>query len=272
MKLKRIRSYIESLKSETKRNMLVRILYVFLRILVILTLAASIITGNIEGAALCVLSLILFLVPAFIEKQLKIVIPGLLHGIVLLFIFAAEILGEVNHFYVRIPYWDTMLHTLNGFLCAAVGLSLVNLLNEKSEHLKLSPLYIKLAAFCFSMTIGVLWEFFECAGDLLFNLDMQNDFVVSTFSSVSLDPAGAGNRICVSGITRTVIETLSGTEYVIEGGYLDIGILDTMKDLFVNFIGALIYSLISFCSLKHGKGKPFNNSLILKTVDDRNDT
>jgi len=267
MKSKGIHHSIKNLKAEIKRNKAVGILYVFLRILVILTLTASIISGNIEAAALCVLSLVLFLIPAFLEKQLKIVIPELLHGIVLLFIFAAEILGDVNHFYIRIPFWDTMLHTLNGFLCAAVGLSLVNLLNENSEHTNLSPLYLTLAAFCFSMTIGVIWEFFECALDLLFHLDMQNDFVVSTFSSVSLDPTGAGTRICVSGITRTIIETVSGANYVIEGGYLDIGILDTMKDLFVNFIGAFIYSLISFYSLKHGKGKPFNNSLVLKTID-----
>ena len=87
----------------------------------------------------------------------------------LLFIFSAEILGEISSFYVLFPFWDTTLHTLNGFLAAAIGFSLVDLLN-RSDRVKfdLSPLFLSITAFCFSMTIGVLWEFFEFADGISF--------------------------------------------------------------------------------------------------------
>ena len=104
----------------------------------------------------------LFLVSFFIDKKLNINLPTLLEIIILPFIFAAEILGEIQNFYGIIPYWDMILHTINGFLCGAIGFSLVDILNEnKKLRFKLSPIYVALVAFCFSMTIGVMWEFFE---------------------------------------------------------------------------------------------------------------
>ena len=183
-----------------------------------------------------------------------------------LIIFAAEILGEVDHFYVRIPGWDTMLHTMNGFLAAAVGFSLVYLLNRNSDKFNLSPFYLTLVAFCFSMTIGVLWEFFECGNDLLFAVDMQNDFIVQDFGSVTLDPEQMGESIHVTDITKTVIYTASGKTYTVDGGYLDIGILDTMKDLFVNFIGAIVFSIIGYTTLKYSKSSKVADSLMIKPV------
>jgi hypothetical protein len=94
---------------------------------------------NYQSAALCVLSLILFLIPAFVQDKMRLSIPPLFQSIIFGFIFAAEILGEVNHYYVRIPGWDTMLHTMNGFLCAAIGFSMIYLLNRGSSNVNLSP-------------------------------------------------------------------------------------------------------------------------------------
>jgi hypothetical protein len=188
----------------------------------------------------------------------------LFQAIIFTFIFAAEILGEVNNYYVRIPGWDTMLHTINGFLFAAVGFSLIYLLNRGSSNFNLSPFYIALVAFCFSMTIGVIWEFFECAMDLFFNMDMQKDFIVQNINSVSLDPEGAGNVIHVDEIVRTVVTTASGETTTINDGYLDIGILDTMKDLLVNLIGAVVFSFIGYTALKTSKKSRVAESLMIR--------
>lgn len=109
-------------------------------------------------------------------------------------------MGEIGAYYVTFPYWDTVLHTLNGFLCAAIGFSLLDILNRHSEaRFHLSPLYLAIVAFCFSMTVGVIWEFFECTMDQLFFLDMQKDTVVNTIGSIMLDPTG--------GNTSTVLKT-----------------------------------------------------------------
>nr|WP_317325972.1 hypothetical protein [uncultured Flavonifractor sp.] len=251
--------YRKTLREQIRENPRLAAVYVILRVLVIVALVAQFFNGNFENVFLCVLTLILFTIPSFIERTIHIDIPDTLEVIILLFIFAAEILGEISAYYVQFPYWDTMLHTLNGFLCAAIGFSLLDVLN-RNERLtfSLSPVYLAVVAFCFSMTIGVLWEFFECLMDQLFMLDMQKDTIVHSIGSVMLDPTPGGNApIVIKDITDVIVVTADGTQQALGlGGYLDIGILDTMKDLFVNFIGALVFSFIGFFYVKNrGKGK-----------------
>lgn len=210
--------------------------------------------GNYENMFMGVLTLILFSIPLIIDRRLGIDIPPTLEGIILCFIFAAEILGEINSFYTLIPYWDTMLHTINGFLMAAIGFALVDIFNRSDNFsMELSPLFVAVVAFCFSMTIGVLWEFFECGMDLFFAKDMQKDTFVTVINSVALNPQG------LNIVEHVPIESLivNGEDWLAKyGGYLDIGLLDTMKDLFVNFIGAVVFSIIGFFYIKgRGQGK-----------------
>lgn len=226
--------------------------YLVLRLLVIALLIYQLLTGNYENAFLCILTLLLLIIPSFVQVTFKIELPTTLEIIILCFIFAAEILGEINEFYLVFPFWDTVLHTMNGFLAAAIGFSLVDLLN-RSEKLvfQLSPLFTAIVAFCFSMSIGVIWEFFEFAMDQLLGFDMQKDTVVQAISSVRLNPEGLNVPIRLDGIQDVVV---NGQALGL-GGYLDIGLIDTMEDLFVNFVGALIFSTIGYFYVKHrGKG------------------
>ena len=261
---------IQRLKERIRLDKKTFLLYSVLRALVILSAVRCFLMQNYEGLALCILSLILFLLPAFFEAKMKVDIPPLFEGSIYLFIYAAEILGEVNHYYTLIPGWDTMLHTINGFLCAAIGFSMVELLNRSSRRISLSPLYLAVVAFCFSMTIGVCWEFIEFTADQLFFLDMQKDTIVQTIGSVNLDPTHSQIPVKVSDIVKTVIYTASGDTVTVEGGYLDIGIIDTMKDLFVNFIGAITFSVIGyFYESKRGKRTAkIAQSLILRKYTD----
>ena len=232
--------------------------YLILRALVIATMVAQIINGNYENVYICILTLILFMAPSMIERRLHVDLPDTLEVIILFFIFAAEILGEIQEYYLKIPGWDTMLHTINGFLFAAIGFSLVNLLNEnKNVSLTLSPFYMAVTAFCFSMTIGVLWEFFEWAMDSWFGLDMQKDTILTAFNTVNLDPGGHNIPYHVRGVTDVILVYSDGTRQTMDlGGYLDIGLIDTMMDLFVNFIGAVVFSVIGYFYVKSkGKGK-----------------
>ncbi len=236
-----IQRYRNNAKAMIEKSKPTFIVLTILRLLILVAMIRSIMIGNYEGTATCVLTLLLLLIPNFLEGALKINIPPLFEGIIYCFIFAANILGELAHFYAHIPIWDTMLHTLNGFLFAAVGFSTVDLLNRNNKNIKLSPLYLTLVAFCVSMTIGVLWEFFECGMDIFFGKDMQKDFFVTTINSCELDPAKNQTLITIKDIVSTQITTASGEVFTINDGYLDIGILDTMKDLFVNFIGAVVF-------------------------------
>ncbi len=260
----------QALKEEVKAKPGVTAVYIILPALVIVAIVAQSFKGNFENVFLCVLTLFLFTLPSFLERTIRVEIPDTLEIIILLFIFAAEILGEIQAYYIQYPYWDTMLHTLNGFLCAAIGFSLLDILN-RNEKLKfsLSPVYLAVVAFCFSMTIGVLWEFFEFSMDQLFLLDMQKDTVVNSIGSVMLDPTGGNHPVSIKHITDVIVVTADGAQQSLGlGGYLDIGIIDTMKDLFVNFIGAVVFSTIGFFYVKNrGKGK-FAPQFIPTVVDD----
>lgn len=263
-----MRTYIRRLKARISLNKKQFIAYSILRILVLLTAVRCAFTHNYESLAICVLTLVLFLLPSLFEQLLKIEIPPVFQVIIYLFIFAAEILGEVNKYYTAIPGWDTMLHTINGFLCAAIGFSLFNILNRGSKSMQLSPFYLSLVAFCFSMTVGVVWEFIEFTADQMFFLDMQKDFVISSFSSVTLDESNTQIPVCVFDITRTIIETKNGDSVVIEGGYLDIGIIDTMKDLLVNFIGAIVFSVIGYFYEARNKTKSVAKELMIEPLSE----
>lgn len=242
-----MKKYINRMKKLLEGNDKKSILtYFVLRILVILCLVRELMNGSFQNAMLCVLSLILFTMPFFIEKRFKIKFPSLLERIIFLFIFAAEILGEINNFYGTIPHWDTILHTLNGFLCASVGFSLVYLLNEKSKSIDLSPVFVALVSFCFSMTIGVAWEFFEYGMDTIFRLDMQKDKYVERINTVTTDPKQDNNVVRYNDIEYTIVYDENDNEIVKLDKYLDTGLHDTMKDLIVNFIGAFVYSVFGY--------------------------
>lgn len=233
----------ESVKKSDKKALTV---YLILRTLVILCLINELIKGNYENAFLCIFSLILFLVPSFLERTLKIEFPTIFESIVYVFIFAAEILGEINNFYNIFVSFDTILHTINGFLCASLGFSLVYILNENIESINLSPLFVSLVAFCFSMTIGVMWEFYEYAVDVSLKRDMQKDQIVNQINTVYLDPTHSNKVINVKEIDYVVGYNEDGKEVVRIDGYLDIGLYDTMKDLIVNFVGAIVYSVFGY--------------------------
>ena len=260
--------YFKRLKlkyKETKKKSL--LVYFTLRILVILCMILELVRGDLNNAFLCFLLLMLFTIPTFIEDKFKIGIPSLLESIIYIFIFSAEILGEINNFYGNIPYWDTMLHTINGFLAAGVGFSLVDLLNENNKNINLSPLYVALVSFCFSMTIGVVWEFYEYGMDKYLNLDMQKDRIVNKIATVYLDPEQSNKVILIDDIKETHIITDDGV-VIIPDGYLELGLHDTMKDLMVNFVGAGIFSGIGYLYIKNRNKFKFATNFIPYKVND----
>ena len=250
---KRLKVMNKALHMELREHKSSFVVYVVLRMLVILMMILQIFNRNYENVFLCILTLILLIMPSLVQINLKIELPTALEITILIFIFAAEILGEIQSYYIKFAFWDTAPHTINGFLMAAIGFALVDILNRsKKFSIQLSPVFVAIVAFCFSMTIGVIWEFFECAMDQIFNLDMQKDTIVHSIHSVMLDPTNSNIAVGIGNI-RDV--TVNGESLGL-GGYLDIGLLDTMKDLFVNFIGAVVFSVIGYFYVKNrGKGR-----------------
>ena len=255
----------QSVKRELRENKSAFIVYSLLRLMVIGVMILQIFNRNFQNVFLCILTLLLLIMPSVVQATFKVEFPTLLEIIILLFIFAAEILGEISAFYIKFPYWDTILHTLNGFLCAAIGFSLVEIMNgDKRLRFELSPLFMAVVAFCFSMTIGVIWEIFEFSMDTLYHMDMQKDTVIHSIYTVSLDPLMDNNCVAVTGITDVMVNG----ESLGLGGYLDIGLKDTMYDLIVNFVGAVVFSILGYGYAKYKDTKSFVNGLIPESWSD----
>lgn len=250
------KKFKRALETELRENRKSFIVYSVLRVLVIVMMILQLFNQNYENVFLCLLTLVLMIVPSVLQVTFKVEFPSGLEIIVLLFIFAAEILGEISSFYIYFPHWDTILHTLNGFLCAALGVSLVEILNkDKRIPFQMSPFFLAMVSFCFSMTIGVLWEFFEFGMDMLFLLDMQKDTVISQISTTYLDPTKQNLRVLIPEITQTAVNG----QIMDINGYLDIGLIDTMEDLLVNFIGAFVFAVLQYIYGKHGDKRIFKN-------------
>lgn len=240
-------------------------IYILLRTIIIICMLREFWVGEIQNAVLCIFSLFLLALPFFLEKKLKIQFPTIIEIIIFLFIFSAEILGEINNFYGLFKNFDTMLHTINGFLCASIGFSFVLILSEKNI-MHLSPVFIILISFCFSMTIGTVWEIFEYSVDYIFGTDMQKDEYVYNIKTVTLDPSKNNNVVNIKNIDHTILYDKQNNSLVALDGYLDIGLHDTMNDLMVNFVGAFIFSVFGYLYLINKDKYKFVGDFITKKV------
>ncbi len=224
------------------------VFYIVLRVILIGSTVISAVRGNWENLFTCLLTLGLMLIPTIIEKRLRIELPTVMEIIVIWFVFAANFLGEIGSFYNTIPLWDSILHTINGFICAGVGFGLIDILNRNSKiKMNLSPVFVVLFSFCFSMTAGVIWEFFEFGMDNILGTDMQKDAILHTIHSYKL----SGNHI---GWIKNITDVSINNEYI-GSGYIDLGLIDTMKDLLLNYVGASVFNTAGFFYLRSRKKK-----------------
>jgi hypothetical protein len=256
-KIKAPIKYYGSLISHAKQNKVAYVIFVVLNIAVIGAIVRCIFEKRPSGVFVGVLALLLLLIPPFVKKSFKVELPTTLEAIAYCFVFCAQILGEMQSFYTRFPFWDVMLHTVCGFIFAAFGFCLFDLFNRNKKSdakFELSPFFLAFLAFCFSVTVGTLWEFFEFSADVWLCTDMQKDTIVQSFGSCVFSPDGLNSPTVIDGIVKTVIMTESGEIFEV-AGYVDIGIYDTVKDMFVNFIGATVFSIFGYLYLRsRGKG------------------
>lgn len=235
--------------------------YYILNFSVITCLLIKLTNREFFSVFICLLSLFLFIIPFWIQKKFQITLPSIFEITILLFIFSTQILGEINNFYNLFSFWDTIHHFVGGFLCAAIGFSLINLLNNK--HLKTFPIFLAIFAFCFSITIGTCWEIFEFAADKFFLTDMQKDVYIKNFSTVEFNKINSNKAISLNGIEKTTLYDANGNEIAfISNGYLDIGLYDTMEDLLINLLGAILFSILVYYYTLNKKNFTFLKSFI----------
>lgn len=168
----------------------------------------------------CCFGVFAMFVPSFLEKKFHIAVPSRMMILYVVFLYCSIFLGEVRRFYYTVPHWDTMLHTFSGAMLGTLGFSMINLLNKTDRvPMNLSPAFVAVFTFCFALALGALWEIYEFTMDGIFKTNMQK------FALEDGTP-------------------LPGHQAV----------TDTMKDLIVDTLGALIISIIGYISLKFQKG------------------
>ena len=169
-----------------------------IRILLSLLFIRNCLIGDHSQDLIIILTFFMTYYPSILQKRFGVYLPARLEITITLFIFAAQVLGEIGDFYEKISWWDTMLHTTSGVILGLVGFLFVYLLNEKGDaNVNLSPIFVVIVAFCFAITMGVFWEFFEFGADRLFGYNMQkfrmpgDDGLVDTMEDLIVDAIGA---------------------------------------------------------------------------------
>ena len=181
----------------------------------------------------CLLGVVAMRLPDIFEKKWHIRFPSTMIFLYVLFLYCAIYLGEVRSFYYIIPNWDTILHTFSGGMIAVIGFSVICLMNNSEKiPVNLSPIFVSMFAFCFALSIGVVWEIYEYTFDGFLGMNMQK------------------------------FRLEDKTELV---GRL--ALMDTMKDLIVDAIGAFVTSSVGYISLKYDK-KWLDRMFIRKTKEE----
>ena len=206
-------------KDNYSRNKSSMIITNLVRLALILTYIRGWVMHDHSQDFLIILTFIMTYYPSVLEKRFGVYLPNTLQIIITLFIFSAQVLGEMNNFYDKIPWWDTMLHATSGTVLGLLGFMFVYLLNKNREsEVNLSPIFVVLFAFCFAITMGVFWEFFEYGADRIFGYNMQK------FRMPGQD-----------------------------------GLVDTMEDLIVDTIGAIVACVFGWLYIKQENDTIFNN-------------
>ena len=222
------------------------------------TLIYTFIIGDWMKIGLTFSALVIYLIPSFISYKFKLHFPAALEITYYLFVFASLILGEVFAFYGPFPFWDIVLHFLSGFVIAGIGFSLEKIVNKDQK----SRLFTLVFAFCFSMTIGAMWECLEFAFDMTARTDAQKDAHVRQISTITLQRDGGNRPVRLDDIEKTEIYLKSGEIVTIDEGLLDIGIMDTMKDIYVNLAGAGMFCILGAFYLKDNHKNALMKNLI----------
>lgn len=207
---------------------------IVMELLALGTLVMLLVTKQYSRLPLAIATPFMILLPEFFEKvfRCKISLPVYLFG---LLYAVGPMLGQCHNLYYLVSWWDKALHISGGIMFAILGFYLFEAMGGDRKRILLCAVF----ALCFSMAVSALWEFVEFGSDRIFGTDMQDDSIVTELNSYLLDE-GVGVAGSIENIHAVVID---GTPLPVSG-YIDIGLLDTMWDMILESLGALIVCLM----------------------------
>lgn len=186
---------------------------VFLMAIMVVELVLVLLGGQWLTAFLVVTIMVITLAPIVLGPRLPVNIPSEFQLLAIVFVFASLFLGEVRSFYERFWWWDIALHAGSGLLLGLLGFLLVYALNE-NERVDLHMRPRFVALFAFCFAVAT--------GALweIFEFKMDQVFGMNMQKPMLGD---------ISGLT------------------------DTMWDLIVDALGALVISALGWWHMSAGK-------------------
>lgn len=204
---------------------------ILMRVVVIFYLIIGIIKWNTTTVVAALLSLVLMTITSYLKKKLN--LDKKLELLIYIFIITTEVLGQIYHFYTRVPIFDIIIHTYSSFVISYIALIIIK------KH-KLPKIITILFIFSFAMMCESIWEIFEFGTDHLLKTDMQKDTIINEITSCYLSENGDTPTTMV--VDNVVVNNISFTDKY--NGYLDIGLYDTISDMSCALVGALIFIII----------------------------
>lgn len=223
------------MKTQIDRNRITKrigtILAVSFAIITVITLLTS---GQADRLALAMATIFLAMIPAAVEKlfHCRVCLPIYLFALVYA---VGPMLGHCWYWYYTLPGWDKVLHISGGVMFAIIGAFLFDRIAKGKQ----APAVNALFALCFSIAIAAIWEFIEFGADQLLGMDMQNDTVITHITSYLLGDM-LGHTHSIENIQSVAING----EALNIGGYLDVGLVDSMLDMLLESVGALVTCLL----------------------------
>ncbi|MBQ8685521.1 MAG: hypothetical protein IJ514_05080 [Clostridia bacterium] len=193
-------------------------------------------TGLVTQLLYSFASVLFVCVPDIAQRLFKFRIATPMYIFILAYA-VCPLLGHSYDFYYNVLWWDKLLHITGGVVFALFGAYLPKLITKDESCNMWICIFFGV---CFSVSVAVLWEFFEFAMDTFFHTDMQKDTLVSSVYSYKFNEAIGGKLSTILNIEEVV--TVVNGEYVIDG-YIDLGRIDSMLDLLVETLGALVYAV-----------------------------
>lgn len=215
--------------------------------------------------ALLAVVYMIFIPAVFVFEYLIGFRVGYILTVLIIFSACGGLLGSSYNIYMILPWFDSLLHAVSGILFFAAGFMLAEVFFGKDNVNK--HFFGKLAfAIFFSTTVGVAWEFFEYLISETMGFDMLEDAMVTDIQSYLLSQSH-NVAIELNDITQTVITYDGGKEWVINGGYMDLGLYDTLNDLLIAAAGTVSIAIVSIISFY--KFPKFNKMFIPELVNNR---
>lgn len=215
--------------------------------------------------ALLAVVYMIFIPAVFVFEYLIGFRVGYILTVLIIFSACGGLLGSSYNVYMILPWFDSLLHAVSGILFFAAGFMLAEVFFGKDNVNK--HFFGKLAfAIFFSTTVGVAWEFFEYLISETMGFDMLEDAIVTDIQSYLLSQSH-NVAIELNDITQTVITYDGGKEWVINGGYMDLGLYDTLNDLLIAAAGTVSIAIVSIISFY--KFPKFNKMFIPELVNNR---